>query len=99
MTHRFKLPSGGDVPPAVAARRLALSVEAFEKALPLLIGRGFPPPDATTGNFDLDAIDTWRRLRHPGLFPQERGDRAVAGPTARNANDVLASRLARSSGG
>lgn len=98
MTRRFKLPPGGDVPPDLAARRLAMTLEAFEKALPLLIGRGFPPPDATTGNFDLDAIDIWRRTRHPGLFPQDKRS-GIAGPTARDANDVLSSRLARSRGG
>lgn len=61
MTMRFKLPPGGDVPPAVAARRLGLSLEQFQDALPDLQRRTppFPSPDPTTGNFDLDAIDRW----------------------------------------
>jgi hypothetical protein len=33
-----------------------------------LVARGFPQADETTGNFDLDAIDVWRRARNPHLF-------------------------------
>jgi hypothetical protein len=57
------------VPPVTAARRMGLSLDGFRDALPELVARGFPPADETTGNFDLDAIDTWRRTRHPHLFP------------------------------
>ena len=96
MTMRFKLPPGGDVPASVAARRLALSLDAFESALPMLIGRGFPAPDPTTRMFDLEAIDAWRRSRHPQFFPSNR---LLVGPTAKDAGDVLASRLARGRGG
>lgn len=69
---RFHLPPGGDVPADVAAKRLGLTLEAFTAALPVLRGRGFPAPDETTGNYDLDAIDKWRRARHPQLFPESR---------------------------
>jgi hypothetical protein len=74
----------GDVPPARAAERMGLPLDAFMSALPNLIARGFPKRDPDTGNFDLDAIDAWRRLRHPHLFssPGEFGARdasAVAG--------------------
>jgi hypothetical protein len=66
----------GDVPPVVAARRLGLTLDAFERKLPELVRRKFPPSDPTTGNFDLDAIDAWRRSRFPHLFsltnPEER---------------------------
>lgn len=58
----------GDVPAVVAARRLGLSVAQFEAMRAELEARGFPKPDPTTGNWDLDAIDEWRRRRHPGLF-------------------------------
>jgi len=68
MTLRFKLPPGGDVPPTTAARRMGLSLDAFRDALPELVARGFPRADETTGNFDLDAIDAWRRNRNPHLF-------------------------------
>jgi hypothetical protein len=97
MTLRFKLPPGGDVPPVVAARRLGLSLEAFTDSLPLLVGRGFPPADPTTGNFDLDAIDVWRRTRNPHLFPSQ--PLLTQPATARDAKDVVRDRVARLSGG
>ena len=40
----------------------------FRENLPLLTARGFPKPDETTGNFDLNAIEEWCNRRHPGLF-------------------------------
>src|SRR5215813_3247608 len=67
MAPRFKLPPGGDVPPVTAARRMGLSLDAFREALPELVSRGFPLADEATGNFDLDAIDAWRRF-HPHHF-------------------------------
>jgi hypothetical protein len=88
---RFKLPPGGDVPPAVAARRIGLAVESFNEALPALMKRGFPAADPTTGNYDLDAIDAWRRRRFPHLYP---GDGLTPPATARNARDVVAARVA-----
>lgn len=57
-----------DAPPAIAARALGLTAEAFTAALPDLLARGFPPADVTTGNFDLKAIDRWQDGRHPRLF-------------------------------
>jgi len=57
-----------DVPPEMAARRLGKTQSEFEAILPNLFARGFPKPDADTGNFDLDAIDEWRRRRHHHLF-------------------------------
>lgn len=70
MSMRFHLPPGGDVPPAVAARRLGLSLAEFQLALPKLQERKppFPAADPDTGNFDLEAIDAWRRARFPQLF-------------------------------
>jgi hypothetical protein len=96
MTLRFKLPpGGGDVPPVTAARRIGLSLDAFQDALPGLLARGFPPADPTTGNFDLDAIDAWRRLRYPHLFANP----LTPPPAARDAKDVVAQRVARMRGG
>ncbi len=60
---RFRV-DPGDVPPEKAARRLHLTVEQFNRLLPRLLARGFPPPDETTEMFDLEAIDAWRRSRH-----------------------------------
>jgi hypothetical protein len=64
---RFRV-DPADVPPEKAARRLHLTRERFDEVLPRLLTRGFPPPDPDTGNFDLDAIDQWRKLRFPRLF-------------------------------
>src|SRR5258706_15067655 len=78
MAMRFKLPPGGDVPPVSAARRMGLSLDAFREALPELVSRGFPQADETTGNFDLDAIDAWRRARHPHHFSVTTADASEA---------------------
>lgn len=59
---RFRV-DPADVPPSKAARRLHLTLAQFEKVLPDLLKRGFPPADVTTGMFDLEAIDSWRRDR------------------------------------
>jgi hypothetical protein len=75
-----------DVPPEMAARRLGKSVAEFKGVLLNLIERGFPEPDPDTGNFDLDAIDAWRRSRHPHLFLTEA-------PRARDARSVVSARL------
>jgi hypothetical protein len=70
-----------DVPAPAAARRMGLTEAEFTKMLPQLEARGFPRPDPTTGRFDLDAIDEWRKRRHPQLFltapEQKRDARAV----------------------
>lgn len=96
MSMRYKLaPGSGDCPPIAAARVLWLTLEAFEAKLPELRGRGFPPPDPTTGNFDMDAINAWRRLRYPHLFREN----LTPAPTARNASDVLRGRMAEAKGG
>jgi len=52
-----------DIPAVKAARRLHLTLEQFRDKLPELIERGFPPPDPTTGNFFLPAIDNWMASR------------------------------------
>lgn len=96
MTLRFKLPPGGDIPADVAARRMGCSSEEFSKRLDQLRARGFPAPDPDTGKFDLEAIDKWRRARHPQLFPD---DKVTVGSTAQDANKVLRSRLTGNRGG
>lgn len=81
----------GDVPPVVAAHHMGCaSLQAFQAQLPALLARGFPAPDSSTGNFDLDAIKAWRRSRHPQLFPS---DRLPLGPPARDAASVVRERL------
>ncbi len=66
-----------DVPPDVAARRLGLDLSAFQLVLPSLLDRGFPSADPTTGHFDLDAIDQWRRRRHADLFADPNAPRSI----------------------
>lgn len=57
-----------DVPASKAARRLGLTEGEFAEKLPRLLDRGFPAADPDTGNYDLDAIDLWRRSRNPRLY-------------------------------
>ena len=92
MSMRYKLaPGTGDCPPIAAARALWLTLEKFEEQLPALRARGFPGPDPTTGNFDMDAINAWRRLRNPQVYSsQQLTPRSVA----RDARDVVRERLA-----
>jgi hypothetical protein len=94
MSMRYKLPPGGDCPPAAAARRIWLSLEEFKAQLPTLLARGFPQADPTTGNYDIDAIDAWRRSRYPHLFREQ----LTPVSTARNARDVVRARLTRVGG-
>jgi hypothetical protein len=49
---------------------MGLSLEQFTAILPRLLGRGFPPSDPDTGNYDLDEIDAWRAKRHQRTLPQ-----------------------------
>jgi hypothetical protein len=75
-----------DVPPLMAARRLGVDLKEFNQILSNLLARGFPEADLDTGNFDLDAIDAWRRKRHPHLFLTEAS-------CARDAKSVVNARL------
>jgi hypothetical protein len=68
MSRARKIPTG-DITPAEAAYQMRLTYAAFAIHLPSLLDRGFPPPDSTTGNFDIDAIAVWRQARYPRLVP------------------------------
>jgi hypothetical protein len=83
-----KLVRQKDFPAKIAARRLGLPTSKFLELLPILCERGFPAADPTTGNFDIDAIDEWRRSRYPHLFP-------TAVEFARDARAVVPDRLKR----
>lgn len=96
MSMRYKLaPGSGDCPPIAAARALWLTLEQFQAKLPELRTRGFPDPDPTTGNFDMDAINAWRRRRFPHLFAEN----LTPVTPARNASDVVRARLTGGRGG
>lgn len=69
------------MPAKFAARRLSLTLSEFRECLPDLYRRGFPKPDETTGMYDLDAIDEWRRQRHPKLF-------LTSGPSPMDADTI-----------
>jgi hypothetical protein len=69
---RFRI-DPGDVPPEKAARRLHLTLAEFTEKLAKLRQRGFPSPDPTTGMFDLDAIDQWRRSLASATVPLDGG--------------------------
>ena len=75
-----------DAPAAVAARRIGLTEAQFSDKAAELYARGFPKPDETTGLYDLDAIDEWRRRRHPQLF-------LTAAEGARDSRAVVKGRL------
>ncbi len=95
MTMRYKIAAAGDCPPIAAARVMWLSLQEFQAKLPELMSRGFPPPDPTTGNFDMDAINAWRRRRCPQLF----GESLTIASPSRNTSEVVRERLARIRGG
>jgi hypothetical protein len=84
---RFRV-QPGDVPKSAAAQRMGMTVDAFTAVEPNLVARGFPKPDRDTGNYDLDAINAWRRLRHPHLF------NTATTMGARDASTVVRDRLA-----
>ena len=77
-----------DVPPEKAARRLHLTLAAFDLVREELHARGFPSPDPTTGMYDLVAIDAWMD-RRSGLADLTVND----GP--RNAEAVSRDRIER----
>jgi len=90
---RFRV-QPGDVPVRAAAQRMGLTVDAFTVHLPNLIARGFPRADPDTGNYDLDAIDAWRRARHLHLFNSSSDTMG-----ARDASTVVLDRIAAASRG
>ena len=81
---RYKIEPRG-IPPVKAARRLGVTLERFREKLPELSARGFPPPDPTTGNYDLRKIDLWMD------GPEQSTDHHKA----RDAREVFDDRLAR----
>lgn len=83
-------PDTGDVPAGAAARRLGLSERAFVEKLPQLVAAGFPPANAITGNFAVEAIDAWRLRQHADLLG------LTASATARDARSLdMSARIAR----
>jgi len=59
-----------DIPAEKVARRMHLTITQFKACKVRLFTRGFPRPDPDTGMYCLEAVDRWRLLRHPALFPE-----------------------------
>ena len=70
----------------MVARVLGLAETQLREFLPGLLARNIPPPDPTTGNFDLKAVAAWQDRRW------SLG--TVADELALDASDVVSARLA-----
>lgn len=84
-TPRFKIVPR-DVPASAVARLLGVSEARFVDCVTDLLARGFPGPDATTGNYDLKAVEA-SQDRRSGLAG------IVAINMAKDASAVIADRL------
>jgi hypothetical protein len=87
------IPARGDVAAGVIAELLGLSLTDFVARRAALYDRKFPRPDPTTGLYCIEAVERWRLLRHPQLFPE-----LTAAPTAAHAGAVFDERLRRLDG-
>jgi hypothetical protein len=93
MSRPRRIPYRGDVAAAVVAELLGLSLADFEARRPVLHERKFPRPDPTTGLYCIEAVERWRLLRHPQLFPE-----LTAAPNAAHAGAVFDERMRRLDG-
>jgi hypothetical protein len=93
MSRPRRIPERGDVGSAAVAELLGMTTSDFETCRPSLHERGFPEPDPTTGRYCIEAVDRWRKLRTPGLFPE-----LTAAPIAAHAASVFDQRLRRLDG-
>jgi hypothetical protein len=93
MSRPTRIPDRGDVPPAMAAQRLGLSLVDFEARRTELERRGFPGADPTTGRYCIEAVDRWRLRRFPRLFPE-----LTVSPAAVDAEAVFEERMRQFNG-
>jgi hypothetical protein len=93
MSRPPRIPDRGDIAASAVATLMGLSTAEFESLLPELNRRGFPLPDATTGRYCVEAVDRWRRARHPTLFPE-----LTTSTSAVDAGTVFEERLRRVDG-
>jgi hypothetical protein len=93
MSRPRRIPNRGDVAPSAVADLLGLSLADFNSREAALRERGFPAPDPTTGLYCIEAVERWRLLRHPQLFPE-----LTPAPTAAHAGAVFAERMRRLDG-
>lgn len=66
---RFKL-DPAYAPPEKIARLLSLTIGQFDGCKARLYARGFPVPDETTGMYDIEAVERWRKRQRPDLYPE-----------------------------
>ena len=66
---RFKLEPAYASPEKIA-RLMSLSLIQFEECRPRLYARGFPVPDETTGMYDIEAVERWRKRQLPDFYPE-----------------------------
>jgi hypothetical protein len=88
MSRPRHIPARGDVSSSTIAALLGLSAAEFAARLPALHARRFPQPDTTTGLYCIEAVERWRLLRHPQLFPE-----LTTAPTAAHAGTVFDERM------
>jgi hypothetical protein len=93
MSRPRRIPARGDVSASTVADLLGLSAGEFEARLPALQARKFPHPDPTTGLYCIEAVERWRLLRHPQLFPE-----LTATSTAAHAGTVFDERMRQLNG-
>jgi hypothetical protein len=93
MSRPRRIPERGDVTASAVADLLGLSVADFEARRPALHSRKFPDPDPTTGLYCIEAVERWRLLRHPQLFPE-----LTTAPTAAHAGAIFDERMRRLDG-
>lgn len=90
MSRLRHIPARGDVTASTVAELLGLSRADFEAQRPALHNRKFPEPDPTTGLYCIEAVERWRLLRYPQLFPE-----LTAAPAAAHAGAVFDERMRR----
>jgi hypothetical protein len=93
MSRPRRIPSRGDVTASTVAELLGLSVANFETFLAALRERKFPDPDPTTGLYCIEAVERWRLMRYPQLFPE-----LTTAPAAAHAEAVFDGRMRRFDG-
>lgn len=93
MSRPRRIPIRGDVAATTVAELLGLSLAVFETRRVALRERKFPDPDPTTGLYCIEAVERWRLLRYPQLFPE-----LTVAPSAAHAGAVFDERLRRLNG-
>lgn len=97
---RFRLDPAYASPEKIA-RLLCLTPAQFSTCCPKLYARGFPVPDETTGMFDIEAVERWRKRQRPDLYPEltVRSDETIKMPPRKSMGERFAEAQERSRNG